>query len=355
MNGRELDAIFKQAGVTRRGIFVFTTEPGADGATLYSRMVGRDRRGGSGDGFGQRPARLLRRAARPRAGGRGRRARERQGVKMGRPSRIHIRLAMSGIRNHEGAGRRHERARRRRPPALGIAMIVRPGAGVLHLITQPDHAALARRIMEHWSSLAKARGGATSCTAIEHHDRGWAEPDAALTVDPATATIRDFVSVPAAVRQSVWPRSVGRSGRGAVGRGARGAPCHHGLRPLPAGCRVARLLPRHDCPARRAPRARRRRAEGARARLRLPAPGRPRVADVLHRAPRHRIARSLDHPARRRAGARHAQSVRDRSALRRRGARDSRRALPDRRGAPRRDRGRPLAGARRPGGRAPVH
>jgi hypothetical protein len=87
-------------------------------------------------------------------------------------------------------------------------MIVRPGAGVLHLITQPDHAALARRIMEHWSSLAKVARRRDILAAIEHHDRGWAEPDAALTVDPATATIRDFVSVPAVVRQSVWPRSV---------------------------------------------------------------------------------------------------------------------------------------------------
>ena len=87
-------------------------------------------------------------------------------------------------------------------------MIVRPGDGVLHLISQPDHAALARRIMDFWPSLAKAERRRDILTAIEHHDRGWAEPDAALTVDPATATIRDFIRVPPAVRQSVWPRSV---------------------------------------------------------------------------------------------------------------------------------------------------
>ncbi|HUU32577.1 MAG TPA: DUF3891 family protein [Vicinamibacterales bacterium] len=87
-------------------------------------------------------------------------------------------------------------------------MIVRPGAGVLHLITQPDHAALARRIMEHWASLHKAERRREILTAIEHHDRAWAESDAAPTVDPATATIRDFIAVPAAVRQNVWPRSV---------------------------------------------------------------------------------------------------------------------------------------------------
>lgn len=89
-------------------------------------------------------------------------------------------------------------------------MIVRPGDGVLHLITQPDHAALARRIMEHWASLHTAARRREILTAIEHHDRGWAEPDAALTVDPATATIRDFIHVPASVRQGVWPHSVER-------------------------------------------------------------------------------------------------------------------------------------------------
>lgn len=87
-------------------------------------------------------------------------------------------------------------------------MIVRPGNGVLHLITQPDHAALARRLMELWPSLGKAERRRDILTAIEHHDRGWREPDAAPTVDPATGRIRDFMRVPVAVRQGVWPASV---------------------------------------------------------------------------------------------------------------------------------------------------
>ena len=65
MSARELDAVFKQAGVQRRGIFVFTTEGGADGATVYSRMVGAGSE--SGHRVGQRAARLLPREA--RAGG----------------------------------------------------------------------------------------------------------------------------------------------------------------------------------------------------------------------------------------------------------------------------------------------
>jgi hypothetical protein len=33
-------------------------------------------------------------------------------------------------------------------------VILRSADGALHLITQPDHAALAGRIMQHWMSLA---------------------------------------------------------------------------------------------------------------------------------------------------------------------------------------------------------
>ena len=89
-------------------------------------------------------------------------------------------------------------------------MIVRPGDGVLHLITQPDHAALARRIMSLWPSLQKAERRRDILTAIEHHDRGWRESDAAPTVDPATGRIHDFVHAPIEVRQGVWPDSVRR-------------------------------------------------------------------------------------------------------------------------------------------------
>ncbi len=105
-------------------------------------------------------------------------------------------------------------------------MIVRPGDGVLHLITQPDHAALARRIMEHWASLHTSARRREILTAIEHHDRGWAEPDAELTVDPESGTIHDFMTVPAAVRQSVWPRSVERL---AAAPWAAALVAHHAL------------------------------------------------------------------------------------------------------------------------------
>jgi trans-2,3-dihydro-3-hydroxyanthranilate isomerase len=96
MNGRELDAVFKAAGVTRRGIFVFTTEPGPDGATVYSRMVGATGAEDPATGSASGPLGCyLVRHGLVNASAAGAIV-SAQGVKMGRPSRIHIRLAVSG-------------------------------------------------------------------------------------------------------------------------------------------------------------------------------------------------------------------------------------------------------------------
>lgn len=85
-------------------------------------------------------------------------------------------------------------------------MIVRPADGVRHLITQPDHAALAARIMAQWPSLAGAERREQVLRAVRDHDNGWREPDAAPTCDPATGAVRDFLTVPPEVKQGVWPR-----------------------------------------------------------------------------------------------------------------------------------------------------
>lgn len=89
-------------------------------------------------------------------------------------------------------------------------MIVRPANGVLHLITQPDHAALAGRIMEHWPALQQAERRRSISHAIAQHDIGWQEPDARPVIDAATGRVHDFVTVPVDVRQSVWPRAIER-------------------------------------------------------------------------------------------------------------------------------------------------
>lgn len=87
-------------------------------------------------------------------------------------------------------------------------MIVRATDNVLHLITQPDHAALARRVMERWAPLHDVERRASILLAVEEHDNGWQEPDAAPTVDPASGKVYDFVHIPAEARQQVWPRGV---------------------------------------------------------------------------------------------------------------------------------------------------
>ena len=88
-------------------------------------------------------------------------------------------------------------------------MIVRPAedATVL-LITQRAHARLARQVMEQCVPLAYHPRRAAILHAIAAHDDGWQEEDAAPEVDAATGVIVDFIHIPVAARQRVWPRSV---------------------------------------------------------------------------------------------------------------------------------------------------
>ena len=89
-------------------------------------------------------------------------------------------------------------------------MIVRSSGHVLHLITQPDHAALAGEIMRKWEPLREAERRTSILLAIAEHDNGWREPDAAPSTDAASGAIQDFIVIPAPVRQAVWPRGIAR-------------------------------------------------------------------------------------------------------------------------------------------------
>ena len=106
-------------------------------------------------------------------------------------------------------------------------MIVRVETDSFLLITQPTHAALARRIMATSLVLVGHPRRDDILLAIGEHDSGWLEQDAAPTVDPASGAIVDFISAPLAARQA-WP------GRG-VARLAATAPyaaalvAEHGL------------------------------------------------------------------------------------------------------------------------------
>ncbi len=88
-------------------------------------------------------------------------------------------------------------------------MIVRSATGCVHLITQPDHAALSRRVMGHWAPLVEAARRDSILLAIGEHDNGWREPDANPAIDD-TGRVIDFVNAPADVKQPVWPRGVAR-------------------------------------------------------------------------------------------------------------------------------------------------
>jgi len=89
-------------------------------------------------------------------------------------------------------------------------VIVRRAGDGAELITQPDHAQLARTIMDHCVPLqSRPRRGAI-LRAIAEHDNGWAEEDATPTVDPATGSVADFITVALSARHAVWPRGIAR-------------------------------------------------------------------------------------------------------------------------------------------------
>jgi trans-2,3-dihydro-3-hydroxyanthranilate isomerase len=95
MDTRAVAAVFEAAKVTRRGLFIFSTEPGADGATAYSRMLGAASEDpATGSASGPLGCYLVRHGLVPadKAGS----IVSAQGVKMGRPSRIHIKIDLSG-------------------------------------------------------------------------------------------------------------------------------------------------------------------------------------------------------------------------------------------------------------------
>jgi len=87
-------------------------------------------------------------------------------------------------------------------------MIVRSIPDGLELITQPDHARLAGRVMKHCVALVASPRRDAILRAIAGHDNGWAPDDASPTVNPATGSVADFINVPVKMRQAVWPRGV---------------------------------------------------------------------------------------------------------------------------------------------------
>src|SRR5262245_22564588 len=64
--------------------------------------------------------------------------------------------------------------------------------------------------MEHCVPLAALPRRETILHAIAEHDNGWAEEDAAPTVNPQTGDVIDFVNAVLGRRRLIWPRGVAR-------------------------------------------------------------------------------------------------------------------------------------------------
>src|SRR5262245_57942153 len=90
-------------------------------------------------------------------------------------------------------------------------MIIRKQSDGLLLITQPDHAALAGRIMSAWRAdgLPASSRRDLIVFATRHHDDGWLDVDAMPLVS-AAGELLDFVNAPEPVRLGIWPRAVER-------------------------------------------------------------------------------------------------------------------------------------------------
>lgn len=89
-------------------------------------------------------------------------------------------------------------------------MIIRRDGEHLVLITQPDHAALAERMITQWrrDGFPSARRRDIILFAIRHHDDGWLAVDSAPMVDASNREPLDYVHASEQVRRGIWPRGV---------------------------------------------------------------------------------------------------------------------------------------------------
>lgn len=91
-------------------------------------------------------------------------------------------------------------------------MIIRRLPSSLQLISQPQHAALAARIMRLWQPdhFPESPRKASILNAIEQHDNGYAEIDETLVVDEATGRLLDFIEISDALKRETSWRGIER-------------------------------------------------------------------------------------------------------------------------------------------------
>jgi hypothetical protein len=101
-------------------------------------------------------------------------------------------------------------------------MIVRDDGSSFLLITQPDHARLARDIVAAFRTepALDTPSRDTILFATLEHDNGWIEVDAEPTIDPATGRPCDFIAGPARVKHELWPRGIRRAAQHDLRAGA---------------------------------------------------------------------------------------------------------------------------------------
>jgi hypothetical protein len=94
-------------------------------------------------------------------------------------------------------------------------MIIRDEAESYLLITQPDHARLARDIVAaiRTEPALEDADRETVLFATLEHDNGWLEVDAEPTIDPSTGRPCDFINGPAYIKHELWPRGIRRIAR----------------------------------------------------------------------------------------------------------------------------------------------
>jgi hypothetical protein len=90
-------------------------------------------------------------------------------------------------------------------------MIIQRRNGEWLFITQAAHAVLAAEIMAAWEpgGLRHHPRRDDILTATRRHDDGWEEEDADLHIG-GDGDALDFIAVPPAVKQRIWPRATGR-------------------------------------------------------------------------------------------------------------------------------------------------
>jgi hypothetical protein len=90
-------------------------------------------------------------------------------------------------------------------------MIIRRLPRAMLFIDQQDHAVLAAAIMADWQldGLPDHPRREAILLATREHDNGWLEEDAMTHVGPDGEPL-DFMSVPPAVKQRIWPRAAAR-------------------------------------------------------------------------------------------------------------------------------------------------